>query len=392
MKIAIDTLFEHATEPSSAVDYLVNLASYLPQLGPEHEYYLLVSGRSAFRYEALRRANVHLVDCFASNDRRALRILSVQTIVPWRMSQLGIDLLFSAGNVCPWWGSFCRVLKINTLHHYRTPEAIGRIRSLYRRYAFEASAKRADTIMANSASTRDDICHFLRVPEEKVKVVWEAADESFNRADVETQNSVRQRVGLERPYLLFASTLWPYKNAHTLIRAYSRLCQRPEINADLVFAGRIDDSAYKRDLEALVEKEKLGTRVHFLGFVPNREMPPLYSAAEAFVYPSLSETFGKPLVEAMRCQVPVIASNTSCIPEIAGDGALLVDPNNVEELATAMYRVLTEPDLRSELVERGRKRSEVFSWRASARQTLDLFEETFARWHANAAEGYKRLS
>jgi glycosyltransferase involved in cell wall biosynthesis len=380
MKIAIDTLFEHATEPSSAVDYLVNLASYLPLLGPEHEYYLLVSGRSAFRYEPLRRTNVHLVDCFASNDRRALRILSVQTIVPWRMRQLGIDILFSAGNVCPWWGSFCRVLKINTLHHCRTPEALGRMRSLYRRYAFGASAKKTDTIMANSISTRDDICHFLGVPERKVKVVWEAADESFVRADVETQNNTRRRVGLEKPYLLFASTLWPYKNAHTLIRAYSLLCKRPGIDADLVFAGRIDDPAYRRELEALVEEEKLGTRVRFLGFVPNREMPSLYSAAEVFVYPSLSETFGKPLVEAMRCEVPVIASNTSCIPEIAGNGALLVDPNNVEELAAAIYRVLTEPGLRSELVELGRKRSEVFSWRTSARQTLDLFEETYAGW------------
>jgi glycosyltransferase involved in cell wall biosynthesis len=381
MKIAIDTLFEHATAPSSAMDYLINLCTYMPEMAPEHEFYILVSTQSAPRFKSLCRSNVQLVNCFASNDRRTLRILAVQTVVPWRMRQHKIDLLFSAGNVCPWLGNFCRVVKINTMHHLRTPAMIGRIRSLYRRFAFKASARIADAVLANSSVTQSDICELLGINEDKVIVVWEAVDECFVPAEGKAQERVCAHFGLKRPFFLFSSTLWPYKNAHTLIRAFGSLCRKTGFDGELVFAGRSDNASYQKELDELVLAENVAGKVRFLGFVPNREMPPLYSAAAVFVYPSLSETFGKPLVEAMRCGVPVIASNTSCIPEIAGDGALLVDTSDAEELASAMGRVLADESLRAELVQRGKQRSAWFSWRTSALQTLDLFNNTLAHWH-----------
>lgn len=383
MKIAIDTLFEHAVRPSSAVDYLANLATYLPRVGPEHSYYLLVGRRGSERYEAFRRDNLTLADCLVSNEHRTSRIIVQQILVPWQMKHLKIDVLYAAGNVCPLLGDFCRVLKINTLHHYRTPKMIGYSRSVYRRAAFSASARVADCIVANSRSTRDDICNFLGERDEKVKVVWEAVDDSFVPTPVERMSTVRERYGLKRDYILFSSTLWPYKNAETLIRAFATVAIDKQMDYDLLLVGRVDDASYETRLKEMARQAMVGDRVRFMGFFPNREMPPLYSAARVFVYPSLSETFGKPLVEAMRCGVPIVASNTTCIPEILDGAGLLVDPLNVEEMANAIYRAASDDRLRDELITRGHQRGGQFSWRATAQQTLAVIEEAFVRWKAS---------
>jgi glycosyltransferase involved in cell wall biosynthesis len=383
VKIAIDTIFEHATHPSSAVDYLVNLATYLPNVGPQHSYYLFVGRRGAQTYESLRRDNVALADCLVSNEHRALRILAQQSLIPWQMKRMKVDVLFAAGNVCPVAGDFCKVLKINTMHHYRTPEMIGYLRSVYRRAAIALSARVADCIMANSQSTRDDICHFLGVDDKKVKVVWESVDDSFGQSSADRIYTLRQRYGLKRDYILFSSTLWPFKNAETLIRAFAKVLIDKKLNYELLLVGRVDDASYGARLKQLAQQTGVADRVRFMGFFPNKEMPPLYSGARVFVYPSLSETFGKPLVEAMRCGVPIVASNTSCIPEVLGNAGLLVDPLNVDQMSDAICRAALEESIRAELIARGFQRAKQFSWQVAALQTLAVIEEAFVHWKAS---------
>jgi glycosyltransferase involved in cell wall biosynthesis len=385
VRIAIDTLFEHATEPSSAVDYLLNLAEYLPRVGPQHSYYLFVGRRASERFRSLLRDNVRMVNCMVSNEHRALRILIQQSVIPWHMKRLKLDVLFAPGNVCPLVGNFCRVLKINTMHHYRTPKMIGYLRSSYRTTAFSLSAKVADSIMANSSSTRDEICHFLGVNDKKVKMVWEAADACFGPSPAEQINLVRQRYRLNRKYVLFSSTLWQYKNPETLIRAFAKMVIEKHLDYDLVIAGRSDDALYEAKLRELAHLTGVGDRVRFLGFIPNRDMPPLYSGARVFVYPSLAETFGKPLVEAMRCGVPIVGSDTTCIPEILGGAGLLVGPLDVEQMATAIYRAAVDELLRGELISRGYERGKCFSWQVAAEQILATIEETFTQWSAARA-------
>jgi len=386
MRIAIDTLFEHATKPSSAVDYLVNLATYLPRVGPQHSYYFLVGSQAAERFTGLLRDKVSLVNCMVSNEHRALRILIQQSVIPWHMKRLKLDVLYAAGNVCPIAGDFCRALKINTMHHCRTPKMIGYLRSCYRTAAFSLSARAADIIMANSRYERDDICHFLGVEDGKVKVIWEAVDACFVPSSADEIHRVRERYGLQREYILFSSTLWRYKNPETLIRAFAKVVAEKRLEYDLVFAGRSDDAPYEAGLKQLAAQQGVGERVRFLGFIPNRSMPPLYSGARVFVYPSLCETFGKPLVEAMRCGVPIVASGTSCIPEILGGAGLLVDPLDADEMANAIWRAAADESLREELIARGHERSDCFSWQVHARQTLDTIEETFLRWKSARAQ------
>ena len=252
---------------------------------------------------------------------------------------------------------------------------------MYRKYAFEASARAADVILANSSATRDDICSYINVDQSKVKTVWEAVDDCFRPAADEAKRQLMERFKLRRPFLLFSSNLWPYKNAHVLLRAYGILIRESKADVDLVFAGRADEITYRQQLDKIAEEENVSERVHFLGMIPNREMPALYSAATMLVYPSLSETFGKPLVEAMRCDLPIVASDASCIPEILGGAGLLVDPNEAQQIANAIYSVLTNDALRNDLVSRGRERSQLFSWEESARRTLEVIESTYEAWH-----------
>src|SRR6202035_3772530 len=144
-----------------------------------------------------------------------------------------------------------RVLKINTMHHYRTPEMIGFWKSSYRVAAFSRSARVADCIMANSRSTRDDICHFLGVNDKKVKIVWEAVDDGFIPTPPEQVNLLRRRYGLDREYILFSSTLWPYKNPETLIQAFAKVVIEKNLNYDIVLAGRTDEVSYETKLKQL---------------------------------------------------------------------------------------------------------------------------------------------
>ena len=391
MKISIDTLFEDPDLPSSAIHYLVNLVRWLPEVSPQHDFYVLVGPRNRRYFANGQRPNVHLVNCGISNENRALRILTQQSVIPMRMKREKIDVLFAAGNVCPLAGHFCRVLKINTLHHIHTPELIGRTRALYRRFAISASAKRADRILANSEVTKVDICRFLGVAQEKVSVVWEAADEVFHPASLEQKQRLRAEYGLRRDYVLFVSNLWLYKNPDTLLQAFARLAKGGGFDLDLVLVGR-DEESYQAHLEELAGSLGIADRTRFLGEVPNHEMPAVYSGARVFVYPSLAETFGKPLVEAMRCRVPIVASNTSSIPEVLGNAGLLVAPRNIDQLSEAIRQAAFNEPLREELIARGVRRAACFSWRMAALNTMLTIERAFDEWKAVNQHGDRPVS
>lgn len=372
MRIGIDTLFEHPGKPSSAIDYLKNLVAFLPQAGPEHSYYLFVSPRNRHHFKNTD-SNMHLVDCFYSNENVPLRIVIQQSVLPVHMLRLGLDVLFSPGNVCPLLGSFCRVLKVNTLHHYTAPKLLGRTRCLYRKLAFARSAKRADRIVANTVTTKEQICRWMGVPANKISVVAEASYDFYAPTPPDQTRSICARYGMHSDYILFVSDLYPYKNLETLIRSFAKLVLEKAFDCQLVVAGR-DFGSCQKQLEALARSLTIATKVHFLGFVPPEHLSFLYTGARVFVYPSLMETFGKPLVEAMGCGVPVVASNTSSIPEVLGNAGVLVHPLDVDEMSNAIYQASTNAEMRANLIKRGQERAHCFSWETSAKETLRVIE------------------
>jgi glycosyltransferase involved in cell wall biosynthesis len=323
--------------------------------------------------------NVRFVSCFGSNENVLLRIGLQQTVLPAQIKRHKVDVLFSPGNVCPLVGNFCRVLKINTLHHYVTPALIGRTRALYRRAAFALSARSADHIIANTTETKSEICRWMGVAEPMVSVVWEASYSAFMPMTGGAVQAACERHGLRPGYVLFVSALYPYKNADSLVRAYARLRAAGQIAGQLVILGR-DFERQQAKLQALARECGIERDIIFPGFVDLADLPSLYCGARVFVYPSLLETFGKPLVEAMQSGVPIVASSTSCIPEVVGDAALLVDPRNIEEMSAAIHRAWSDEPLRAQLVARGLRRGKLFTWENAAQQILEVITRTHSEW------------
>ncbi len=218
----------------------------------------------------------------------------------------------------------------------------------------------ADGLIAISENSRRDAVRLLGIDERKIRVIYPGvADEYFDAAPTPAG----------RPYVLFVSTLEPRKNVDMLLDAWHLLRADVRADYDLVVAGATGWSS-----ERTAQRLRAGIPgVRYLGYVAERDLPGLTAGAAAFVYPSLYEGFGLPVAQAMACGVPVITSNNSCLPEVAGEGALLVDPRSILEMTAALERLLGSVALRRRTGAAGRKRADVYRWETCARQSLEFF-------------------
>jgi glycosyltransferase involved in cell wall biosynthesis len=221
----------------------------------------------------------------------------------------------------------------------------------------ERILKRAEGLIAVSENTRQDAIRLLGIPPERITTIYSGVSEVFFDA------SPTRRA---RPYLLYVGTIEPRKNLATLLDAWQQVVPALRGEFELVVAGPVGWSA-----QATVAR--IRAEATYLGYVPEEDLPALVAGATAFVYPSLYEGFGFPVVQAMAAGVAVVTSNVSCLPEVAGDAALLVDPRSAAELAAAVTRVLESVDLRAELGARGRVRARRYRWETCAEQSLQFF-------------------
>ncbi len=238
------------------------------------------------------------------------------------------------------------------------------------------SARRADHVLTVSECTRRDLARRYGLHSSRVTVVPLAADPAFSPRTPAEAGQVASRLGLTPPYLLHLGSLHPRRNIERLLDAFAELAGgRPEVQ--LVLAGRVE--APWTTMDPMIAERALEGRVVHLGYVREEDLPALVSGAAALVYPSLYEGFGLPVLEAMACGIPVITSNVSALPEVAGDAALLVDPRSREAIAAAMRSILDEPRLRERLIEAGLRRASGFSWRRTAEGTLAAYRAVLAR-------------
>jgi len=240
--------------------------------------------------------------------------------------------------------------------------------------------RRAHAIIAVSQCTKDDLIRHYTVPSEKITVVYEGVDARFQPVtDLDTLTRVRARYSLPERYVLYVGTIEPRKNLNTLLEAFAGLKERPATcdlrpatcDLRLVIVGKtgwLYEGFFRRLRELGLEDQ-----VIFPGFVPDEDLPAIYSAAELFVFPSLYEGFGLPPLEAMACGTPVVVSNTSSLPEVVGEAGLMVDPRDVRALAEAMERVLTDEHLRAELTANGLERARQFTWERAAQETMEVY-------------------
>jgi len=234
---------------------------------------------------------------------------------------------------------------------------------------------KADKIIAVSNSTKNDIIKFYPEYIDKIKVIHEGVEPQFFPRNEKEIKEKLNRYKIDFKYILLLGTLEPRKNILRAIDAFIKLKQNKDIEEKLVIVGR-KGWLYKEILERINEMS-FSSDVVFPGFVEDDDLPFLYSGAEIFLYPSLYEGFGLPILEAMACGTPIITSEYSSLPEVAGNAAILIDSTKTEEIAKALERLSGNRGLREELRKKGLKRAENFSWEKTAEKTLKLYEETF---------------
>lgn len=268
------------------------------------------------------------------------------------------------------------VATIHDLIPYIMPETVGRgyLTKFISQMPHIISS--VDMIITVSEWSKKDIMRVFDVPDDKIAVTHLAADDIFAPMDKEVCTSfIKQKYGIDRNMILYLGGFSPRKNVKSILVAFSMIYEGLSKDYKIVIIGSAKDD--HQFLTKLAQSLGIGDRVFFTGYVPYEDLPYFYNGADVFVYPSLYEGFGLPILEAISCGTPTITSNVSSIPEVAGDGALLINPFDTEELAKAIVEVLEDSSLKAELISRGFERASFFSWEKTASQTLKIYENTY---------------
>ena len=371
MKIGFNAQIISGSDAGVAT-YAKNLIKHLVRLNSNHELYFF--GSPDF-LDVTEDGRIHLIPTSRSVNGGWKRILWEQFILPSKVKRNQMDVMFYPDHT----GSIFRNLKrtiitIHDLSFMAMPETFPFTTRTYKSLAVQQSIRKADLIIAVSQATKNECIRLLNIPEDKIKVVHNGIDKSFKKnIEKDLLDNARRKFGLFGRFILFVGTLEPRKNIVRIIRAYHHLRNSFHVQQDLVISGK--KGWLYSEIFHEVERLRLKKHVHFLDYVTQKDLVSLYSLADMFVYPSLYEGFGFPPLEAMACETPVVSSNISSMPEVLGDAAVLVNPYSVEEITTAMSKVLLDNELRMKLISRGLERVKNLSWEKSSEQLLKVFEE-----------------
>jgi len=375
MRVAVNLLTENPDSPSGFHWFWTRVLPEMDKrLQSGEELCLLVSPKSRPGYQGYG-PNVSYVTYPFSNEHRNLRTLSEHVYSPLRLPLSRIDV-FSTLIAPAWNPTWSTVVEMKTMHAFTTPDALGMLPRLYRRMSYPRSMRVADTVIVDSESLRAEVEKYLEVDTRKLRVIHEGVDHDLFKPGDADEARVRVKAhGITGPFVLFVSTLWPYKNCEGLLRAWALV--RDQLgNRQLAIVGGGRDQ-YVAQLQALAEELGISSDVVFVGAVPLDEVVYFYRVADVFVYPSFNETFGMPIIEAMACGCPVVTSDTSAMPETAGGAAILSNPHEPGSIAQAILSAAA-PE-RDRLRDAGLKRAAQFSWSATAAATLDVYREAAER-------------
>jgi len=377
MRVAINLLTDDPDNPSGAHWFWTRVIPEMARrLETNEELHLLVSPKSRHMHQGYG-PNVSYITYPWSNERRNLRTLSEHLYSPVRLPLSGIDVFntLMAPLVNPSWSL---VIHMKTMHAFTTPDMMPPLARAYRRMNYPRSARLADTIVINSASLRSEIEEHLNVDSRKLRMIYEAVDHDlFKPGDIAAARAwAKASYQVTKPFVLFVSSLWPYKNCEGLLRAWP-LARRNLDERQLVIVGPWRDRPYFAQLQSLADDLGIAGDVIFVGGVPLEDTALFYRAADAFVYPSLNETFGLPILEAMASGCPVVTSDVSAMPETAGGAAVLSDPKDPASIARAITEAVGPG--RDRLREAGLRRASQFTWAATAASTLDVYREATDR-------------
>jgi glycosyltransferase involved in cell wall biosynthesis len=373
MRVAIDAIPLVANK-TGVGHYTDALAEWLARTHHDHQYELVSPFDFTFPNGHTPPPNLHKRFTPVQRLFRKWWLVGLPTLL--RISPFD---LFHGTNYCvPVFAPCPTVVTIHDLSLYAQAETHERKNVQRGKRRIPVMARRADMIIAPSEATKREIIQYLRIPAERIRVVYEAAREKMKPLLAADCAPVLQKYGIEPPYLLYTGTIEPRKNLLKLIRAYNELLHATEHRPHLVLCGGrgwLDEEVFE-----LVAQLKLQPQVKFTGYVPDEDLPALYSACELFVYPSLYEGFGLPPLEAMACGAAVVASNTSSLPEVIGEAGRLVDPQDANALAQTISHLLDDPVQLAHYRRAGLHRAHLFSWERAAHETQAVYDQVFQAW------------
>ena len=303
-------------------------------------------------------------------------ILWMQIILPIKLKKNKVDVFFCPAFISPIFSTCPVVVTLLDMCFLRYAWTCDKLYNSYLKLLLHFTKKRICMIVTISDFSKKEINELLKVHQEKIKVIYLGCGKEFRIInELEKIKNVKNKYGINQRFILNVGTLEPRKNITTLILAFDTLKKKKLIEHKLVLCG--GKGWYYDDIFRKIEDLRLNKEVIFTGYVPENDLPFLYNAADVFVYPSLYEGFGLPVLEAMSCGCPVVTSNVSSIPEVVGNAGILVNPSSFEELAQAILKVVKDRELREDLVKKGLKRAKIFSWEKAAKETFIVLERVF---------------
>lgn len=367
MKIAIEAQRIFRKEKHGMDLVALEMIRKLQMLDKENEYYILVAPGDDTCLQSAD--NFHVVETGWGNY-----LLWEQVSLPLALRKIRPDLLHCTSNTAP---LYCPYPLVLTLHDVifmekkmgNNTSLYQRLGRIYRRIVVPRIVKKARRVITVSQAEKQEILAHFSLEQERICVVHNGVGEQFRPIE-EFMRTVRKYVP-DSGYLFLLGNTDPKKNLPTVLKAYARYVHRSLSPRSLLLADL--ERAY---LEVLLEKEgilNIRSLIHTPGYIAHQDLPAIYSGAFAFLYPSLRESFGLPVLEAMACGVPVITSRSSALPEVAGEDALLVDPGNEEEIARMMLKLETDPELYACQVSYGQERSREFSWTETAQKVRMIY-------------------
>jgi glycosyltransferase involved in cell wall biosynthesis len=347
--------------------YLVNLLRHMVEIGKDNRYIIYLS-------EPIEPLG------FSSPDLE-FKVLSRAPSITWRHLRLplamrhdGVDLHFSPSYFLPLVKVCPSVVVVHDITFKVHPEWFVKDRRFRFDELFWREVKRADGIITVSEHSKGDIVRILGVEPSHVTVIPEAADEFFHPVKDESRlEKVRERYGLSQGFLFTAGAIHTRRNLERLIEAVAEASRRLDTELELLILGMPAPFSPPVDIEGTARHCGMEDRIVQVEFVSDQDLLLCYNACGLFVYPSLYEGFGLPVIEAMACGTPVACSDVTSLPEVAGDAVVYFDPTKVEEIADAIVRIQSDGVLQQELREAGIERASSFSWRRAAQETLEVF-------------------
>lgn len=348
--------------------YVLNLIESLLKIDKENEYVIFYNSKEHLgKFPQAREVVVPF-----SNP--ATRLFREHLLMAYHYKKERLDLVHNPKSAISILKPCKTVVTIFDLIPIMYPETEKWMARIYWKTQIPVAAHNADFVITSSEFAKKEIVSRYNISEDRIAVIPIAYNSYCKPVESKTEmESVKEKYAIPDKYILYVGTIQPRKNIALLIKAYASLVKRKGIDHKLVITGR--KGWLYAPLFDLIKSEGMEERIVFTGFVPDEELPYIYGGAELFVYLSLFEGFGIPPLEAMACGVPVICSNATSLPEVAGDAGILVNPTDQKAVEVAILNVLENPVLRTELREKGFLQAKKFSWERTAGETLRIYKE-----------------